>query len=121
MGFLKKLFGSSPKPGKPQDISDALFPEMVLNAETPAVVDFWSITCAPCRIMGSLLEEISPQYEGKINVFKMNLDYHRQAAQKYDIRSVPTVIFFKNGKEIDRVVGLLQLHPLQKKFDNLLK
>jgi len=121
MGLFKKLFNKPPKPRKPKDISDELFENEVLKSDIPCIVDFYSITCPPCKIMASLLSEIGPEYAGKVNVFKINIDQFAETARKYRIASVPTIIFFKDGEEVDRVVGLLQLNPLKEKFDNLMK
>ncbi|HHE37067.1 MAG TPA: thiol reductase thioredoxin [Candidatus Cloacimonetes bacterium] len=121
MGLFKKIFNKPPKPGKPKDISDELFESEVLKSEIPSVVDFSSITCPPCKIMASLLSEIGPEYAGKVNIFKMNIDYFVETARKYRITNVPTTIFFKDGKEVDRIVGLLPLNPLKEKFDNLME
>ncbi len=119
MGLFKKLFNKPSKPGKPKDITDELFETEVLKSEIPGVVDFYSITCPPCKIMASLLSEIGPEYAGKVNVFKININYYAETARKYQISGVPTILFFNKGKLVDRVVGLLQLNPLKDKFDNL--
>ncbi len=121
MSFITKIFNKQPKPGKPKEISDEIFKSIVLDAETPSVVDFYSITCPPCKIMASLLSEIGPEYVEKVNIYKINVDYFQENAGKYHIAGVPTILFFKNGKIVDRVVGLLALNPLREKFDNLSK
>ena len=119
MGLFKKIFNKPTKPGKPKDITDELFETEVLKSEIPSAVDFYSITCPPCKIMASLLSEIGPEYAGKVNVFKMNVDYHVETARKFRITNVPTIIFFKDGQEVDRIVGMLPLNPLKAKFDHL--
>ena len=121
MGLFKKIFNKPTKPGKPKDITDELFETEVLKSEIPSAVDFYSITCPPCKIMASLLYEIGPEYAGKVNVFKINIDHFAEKARKYRIGSVPTTIFFKDGQEVDRIVGLLPLNPLKEKFDNLME
>ncbi|HEQ98067.1 MAG TPA: thiol reductase thioredoxin [candidate division Zixibacteria bacterium] len=121
MGFLNKLFNREPKPGKPQELGDADFDQKVLASDTPAVVDFWSSRCAPCQVMSGLLNELGPDYAGKINIFKLNVDYNAQAAAQYQVRSVPTLVLFKNHRPVERIVGLVQLNPLKEKLDKLVE
>lgn len=119
MGFLKNLFDKSPKPGKPQPVTDESFEQEVLASDTPAVVDFWSRTCAPCQVMGGLLNEIGPDYAGRVNIFKLNVEQNPQTAVQYQVQSIPTLIFFRSGKAVDRIVGLLPLNPLKERIDKL--
>jgi thioredoxin 1 len=119
MGFLKNLFNPTPKPGKPLPVTDETFQMEVLNSEIPAVVDFWSRRCPPCQVMGGLLDEIGPDYVGRVKIFKLNVEENPVTAQKYGIRSIPTVILFRNGKPVDAIIGLLPLNPLRQKLDRL--
>lgn len=119
MGFLKKLFNKPPKPGKPRPVTDASFEQEVLASDTPAVVYFWSRTCPPCQVMGGLLNEIGPDYAGRVNIFKLNVEENPQTAMQYQVQSVPTLILVRNGKVIERIVGLLPLNPLKQKLDSL--
>ncbi|MCD6161241.1 MAG: thioredoxin fold domain-containing protein [candidate division Zixibacteria bacterium] len=121
MGIFSKLFNKPPKPGKPQPITDETFEQAAIASDTPAVVDFWSRTCPPCQVMGGLLDEIGPEYAGRVNIFKLNVSENPIMARRYQVRSIPTVVFFRRGKEIDRVVGLIPLNPLKQKIDNLIK
>jgi thioredoxin 1 len=119
MGFLKNLFGGEPKPGKPVPITDDSFQQEVINSEIPAVVDFWSRRCPPCQVMGGLLDEIGPDYNGRVRIFKLNIDENPVTTQMYRIRSIPTVILFRKGKPVDVIIGLLPLNPLRQKLDRL--
>jgi thioredoxin 1 len=119
MGLFKSLFNREPKPGEPRPVIDETFEQEVLASDIPAVVDFWSKTCPPCHVMGGLLDEIGPDYVGRVNIFKLNVDQNPQTAMQYQIQSIPTVILFRNGRAIDRIVGLLPLDPLKQKFDKL--
>jgi len=121
MGIFKKLFNHPPKPGKPREITDIEFEQEVLASDTPAVVDFYSTTCPPCQVMSGLLSEIGPQYAGKVNVYKINVTNNLETARMYQIQSVPTLVFFKNHRPIDKVVGLIPLMPLKGKIENLIK
>lgn len=120
MGFFSNLFNRKPKPGKPVAVTDEDFQSEVLQSEIPAVVDFWSPRCPPCQVMGGLLDEVGPDYDGRIKIFKLNVEQNPKVAQKYGIRSIPTVILFRNGKPVDVVIGLLPLNPLKQKLDRLI-
>ncbi|MDD5087841.1 MAG: thioredoxin domain-containing protein [bacterium] len=119
MGFFRRLFGGSDTPGKPIPTTDDAFESEVLKSDLPAVVDFWSPTCAPCQVMGGLLNELGPDFTGRIRLFKMNVEQCPLTAEQYRIRGVPTLIFFRKGKEVDRIVGLLPLHPLRQRLEQL--
>lgn len=118
MGFLEKFFGKTPKPGRPREITDDDFEEL-LQSEKPVVVDFYSLTCPPCQVMGGLLNELGPAYTGRIDFFKLNVDNNPRTAARFQIQSVPTVLLFRRGKIVDSIVGLLPLIPLRNKFDQL--
>ena len=119
MGFLKSLFFRPPEPGKPLSVTDESFREEVLESEIPVVVDFWSSRCPPCQVMGGLLEEICPDYAGRVHIFKLNVAQNPETAMQYQVQSIPTVILFLKGKPVDRIVGLLPLNPLRAKLDSL--
>jgi thioredoxin len=119
MGFFESLFNRPPKPGKPRPVTDESFELEVLASDIPAVVDFWSPRCPPCHVMGGLLNEIGPDYAGRVNIFKLNVDQNMRTAMRYQVQSIPTVIFFRNGRVVDRIVGLLPLIPLRRKLDGL--
>ena len=119
MGFLRQLFSRPPKPGKPLPVTDASFGEDVLKSEIPVVVDFWSARCSPCQVMGGLLDEIEPDYAGRAQIFKLNVDQNPQTATECKVQSVPTLILFRKGKQVDRIVGLLPLNPLRARLDEL--
>ncbi len=119
MGFLDKLFNRTPKPGKPRPVTDDTFERNVLASDLPVAVDFWSSKCPPCHVMKGLLEEIGPEYVGRVNIFKLNVDQNPRTAAKYQIMSVPTLILFHRGKPKDTIVGLLPLKPLREKLDKI--
>ena len=119
MGFLKQLFSRPPKPGKPLPVTDKSFREEVLESDIPAAVDFWSSRCSPCQVMGGLLDEIGPDYAGRVQIFKLNVDQNPRTAMQYQVQSVPTLVLFSKGKQVDRIVGLLPLNPLRAQLDEL--
>ncbi|KPQ31461.1 MULTISPECIES: thioredoxin [Sodalinema] len=87
------------------EVSDASFKNDVLESELPVLVDFWAPWCGPCRMVGPVVEEIAQQYEGKVKVVKLNTDDNPEVASKYGIRSIPTLMIFKDGQRVDMVVG----------------
>ena len=120
MGFIKDLFSRPPKPGKVLPVTDETFEPEVLASDLPSAVDFWSPKCPPCQVMGGLINELGPEYTGRVNIFKLNVEQNGQTAMQYQVRSVPTLILFRNGREIDRVVGLMPLNQLKQKLDSLI-
>ncbi|MHB1390580.1 MAG: thioredoxin [Thermoleophilia bacterium] len=89
------------------EITDVNFDDEVLKSELPVLVDFWAEWCAPCRMVGPVMEEIAGEYAGRVKVGKLNVDANREIAARYEIMSIPTVILFRDG-EIDRqVVGAM--------------
>ena len=81
-------------------VTDASFEDEVLKSETPVLVDFWAEWCGPCRMVGPVVEELAKDYEGKAVVGKVNVDNNPQTAMKYGIRSIPTILFLKNGEVV---------------------
>jgi thioredoxin 1 len=93
--------------GKPVEVGDGNFESEVLKSEIPVIVDFWAPWCAPCRVAAPVLESLATEYAGKIKICKLNVDNARQTAMKYSIRSIPTLIFYKGGKPVDQVIGVI--------------
>jgi thioredoxin 1 len=99
-----------------QQIGDADF-DNVLNGGKPVFVDFWAPWCGPCRLIGPLVEELAPSYEGKAVITKMNVDDNPMVAQRYGVTSIPTLMMFKNGQLVDRMVGAAPKNALQQFID----
>ena len=111
--FGRKLFEKKVTPGKPQPVDDGTFAQEVLESKVPVLVDFWAPWCAPCRLVGGLLEEIAPDYHGRLRIVKLNVDESPQTASRFGISSIPTMIIFRDGKAVDHAVGALPLRPLR--------
>jgi thioredoxin 1 len=114
---LRKLFEKRVVPGKPEPVDDASFADVVLGSDQPVLVDFWAPWCAPCRLIGGLLEEVGPEYVGRLKIVKLNVDESPQTAARFGIRSIPTMILFKNGRAIETQTGALPLNPLRQWLD----
>jgi thioredoxin 1 len=87
------------------NIGDAEFEREVLKSEHPVLVDFWATWCAPCRAIAPAVEELATQYKGKVKVAKVNIDDNQDTPQQYGIRSIPTLLVFKDGKVVEQIVG----------------
>lgn len=98
-------------------LSDDNFSESVLNKEGFALVDFWAPWCGPCRMVGPIIEELAEDYNGKISVGKLNVDENERTAAKYQVMSIPTVLLFKNGEIVDKLVGAMPIDRYEEMLD----
>ena len=96
------------------------FQEVVLNSDKPVLVDFWAEWCGPCKMIGPLIEELATEYDGKAVIGKLNVDENPDIAATYGIRSIPTLLVFKGGEIVDRIVGAVPKSNIAQKIDNQL-
>jgi thioredoxin 1 len=94
--------------------------EKVLNSDIPVLVDFWAEWCGPCRMVGPIVEQLSQSLKGKVKVSKLNVDQNQDIAEKYNIQSIPSLVLFKNGNEIARIVGFSPKEKYEKFVNNAL-
>lgn len=98
------------------ELTDSNFQTEVLNSDKLTVVDFWAEWCGPCRAIGPVIEELSKQYTGKVNVGKVNVDLNPNLSINYGITSIPAILFIKGGKVVDKQIGAVPKSMLEKKI-----
>ncbi len=101
-------------------VTDSDFKTEVVEAAAPVLVDFGADWCGPCRLIGPVLEELAPEYEGRLTIAKLDVDNNRETAIKYGVQGIPTLILFKDGKVADQVVGALPKPKLKEWIDSKL-
>jgi thioredoxin 1 len=102
------------------EITDANFEELVKSSDKPVLIDFWAVWCGPCKMIAPVIDELASEYEGKAIVGKLDVDNNPQVASALGIRSIPTLLFFKNGEMVDRQVGVVPKNVLSDKLNQLL-
>ena len=99
------------------EITYANFQEVVLNSDKPVLVDFWATWCGPCRTVGPIVDELATELEGRAVVGKVNVDSNSDTPLTYEIRSIPTLLIFKNGEIVDKLVGAVPKSQLLEKLE----
>ena len=105
---------------KPIEITDATFDTEVLSSDVPVLIDFWAVWCGPCKMVAPVVEELAAEYDGQLKVGKIDVDAHKQAAMKYGIRSIPTLLLFKNGEVVQQIIGALPKNQLEEKIKSFI-
>ncbi len=105
---------------KPQEITDAEFEQEVLKADLPVVVDFWAEWCGPCKIVSPILEKLAEEYDGKIKFVKLDTEENFETSESYGILSLPTLLVFKGGQQIERITGARPRGDLKRSLDKAL-
>ncbi len=107
--------------GKVTQVTDSTFETTVVSSDKPALVDFWATWCGPCKMIAPHVEALADEYEGKAVIAKLDVDSNRQTAIKLGIQSIPTLVFFKGGKVVDRMIGgQYSKADIKKRLDALL-
>jgi thioredoxin 1 len=102
------------------EVNDANFDEEVLKSEQPVLVDFWAVWCGPCKAIAPIVDGVAATYAGKLKVAKVNVDQNGATPSRYGIRGIPTLLFFKDGKIADQVVGYVAQDVIEEKVKKLI-
>jgi len=100
---------------KPIVVTDSNFQQEVLNSEKPVLVDFWAVWCGPCKMIAPVVEELAKEYAGQLKVGKLDVDNNPEVSMKYGIRSIPTLMVFKEGKVVEQIIGAVPKRNLVEK------
>ncbi len=96
------------------------FDEEVLRSDIPVMVDFWAVWCVPCRMIAPIVERLAQRYAGKLKVAKLDVDENQELAIRYQVMSIPTLLFFRNGQVVDRIIGAVGEQAIIQKIEALL-
>ncbi len=105
---------------KPLTISDDNFENEVLKSDQPVLIDFWATWCGPCRMIAPIVEELASEYEGIVKIGKLDVDNNQQTAIKYGVRSIPTLLVFKNGQVKERIIGAVPKGQIDQKLRSVI-
>lgn len=100
---------------KPVTLTDDNFQSEVLNSDKPVLVDFWAEWCGPCRMVAPIVEELATEYTGSLKVGKVDVDANQKVSMQFGVRSIPTLLIFKNGKVVDQIIGAVPKRALADK------
>jgi thioredoxin 1 len=101
-----------------KEFTDDNFQVEVLDSDKLSMIDFWAEWCGPCRAIGPVVEELSKEFEGKVNIGKVNVDHNPQLSMNYGITSIPAILFIKNGQVVDKLVGAQPKHSFIKRIES---
>ena len=106
--------------GATVEFTESNFDQEVTQAATPVLVDMWAAWCGPCRMLAPMVEELAGTYQGRVKIGKLNVDDHPQVAARFRIMNIPTLLLFKGGAEVDRIVGVVPKEELSRRIEQVL-
>ena len=106
--------------GATVEFTDINFDQEVMKSNVPVLVDMWAAWCGPCRLIAPVVEELAGKYHGKMKIGKLNVDDHPQVAAQFRIMNIPSLLLFKAGQEVDRIVGVVPKEELARRIDRVL-
>lgn len=99
------------------EFTDANFDEEVIKSDIPVLVDFWAVWCGPCKMIAPIVEELAGEYHGKVKIGKLDVDNNPNVSVTYGIRSIPTLLIFRDGKIVDQIIGAIPKQAIAQKLD----
>ncbi len=102
--------------GVVKEVTDETFEQEVEQVEGVAMVDFWAAWCGPCRIVSPIVDQLAEEYAGQVKVAKVDVDSSQRTAMRFNIRSIPSILFFKDGQHVDTVIGAVPKHHLEQRL-----
>ena len=105
---------------EPVEVTESNWDDKVLNSDVPVLVDFWAEWCGPCKMIAPSVHDVAVEYDGQLSVGKLDVDNDPNIAMKYGVRSIPALIFFKDGKPVDQIIGAVPKGVLKRKVDSVL-
>ena len=105
---------------KPIEITDDNFEAEVVKSDKPVLIDFWAVWCGPCKLIAPIVEELAAEYDGKVKIGKLDVDNNQQTSIKFGVRSIPTLLLFKNGQLKDTIIGAVPKKNIVEKLNSVL-
>lgn len=105
---------------QPIHLTDSNFTDEIKGSDVPVLVDFWAAWCGPCRMIAPIIDELATEFDGKAKIAKVDVDNNQQVAMQYGIRSIPTILIFKGGEQVESIVGAVPKEQIESKLKSLI-